>query len=70
MIIVCIDNKGMENQLTLNKQYTTINDRDHYIHYYMTNDNDVISGFGRNRFITLEEHRKNIIDSIINSIIE
>ncbi len=68
MIVVCINNKNQEARLTINKQYNITKkdfDDPKLATYWITNDSNIYSWYNKNRFITIEEHRNNIINNII-----
>ncbi len=69
MIIVCINNIGFPDELTINKSY---NGSKKYItkflgivRYYLMNDLGDTFGYDGDRFITLEEYRETQIDNVL-----
>lgn len=71
MKVICIDNTGFENQLTINKIYMVkIPDFGGYsfinTHYTIKTDNNKEIIFLKDRFITIEEIRNNKLNQLFN----
>lgn len=68
--VLCIDSKSIKNKnpynITENKQYTVIDINKHYIR--IVNDEDIEWFYPIENFITLEEHRNNMINNILYTI--
>jgi hypothetical protein len=65
MKVVCVDNKGYEKCLTINKIYEA-NYIDKYETYVLTNDKDMKnSWYVSHRFITITEYRNDRIDKLL-----
>ncbi len=62
MIVICIDNDGLLNALTINKQYHII--EDNYTYYHTICDTGDRHSFRKERFITLEEYREKQLNEI------
>ncbi len=65
MKIVCIDNKGIENQLTLNKKYDIIPDNVDSLYHISKNDLGYLDWYGKSRFISLENYREGQLNSLL-----
>lgn len=73
--VLCINNKSIKNKnstsntykypynITENKQYTVIDINKHYIR--IVNDKDIEWFYPIENFITLEDHRNNMIENIL-----
>lgn len=66
-IFVCIKSKGLEDELTLHKQYVGYAfkyNHSAYLHVYTDNDPHHLTGIDENRFITLEQWRDQQLNEI------
>ena len=65
MKVVCIKNIGPHVDITIDKVYDVIEQRDQIDTYYIRNDKGQVYGYIKTRFITLEEFRENKIKEIL-----
>ena len=60
--VICIDNSGWKEELTLNKIYDIVKDG----RYYKIKDNlNITRDYYKYRFITLQEFRNNKLNKIL-----
>ena len=68
-IFVCIKSEGLENDLTLYKQYDGYYfsyNHNKYLHVYTDNDSHQLTGIDAHRFITLDKWREKQINTLLN----
>lgn len=61
--VICYNNNGYPSQLTLYKSYKILNIIGYYI--YIINDNGIIVGYTKNRFLRKQEWRDKQLNKLI-----
>ncbi len=66
MILICIDNRGIEDIFTLDKQYTTVDDcYEKYYHLFNDKGNPLLILGDNVRFLTIDEYREKQLNKIL-----
>lgn len=67
MKVICIDNSGYENELSLNKEYTAYENSQFKIGFYsIDNDMGDKRTYKKQRFLPVFKNRSNVLASLLD----
>lgn len=65
MVVYCINNRGLEKYLTLDKKYEVIEETEEFNWFKITNDKGRENEYDRSRFLKLDKWRDRQLKKIL-----